>query len=170
MTRGARWRCAWTPEEDRRLLLSWGPKFTMERLVAEFGRGRRALYDRAVELGLGNACPRGYEFVSQAARRTGFHGDSLRRILRWAGVNTFEALSFAPTKLWSRRYVDPERVDEAIAAWLATEPVECAARRHRVCGETLRRKLRDIGVTNAEGTRHHVRVTDAQLHQIGVAP
>jgi hypothetical protein len=156
---GLKARRRWTRADDAQLSDLWESGLRLAAIAAQLDRTPITTYWRAQKLGLALGCPPGFEYLSHAAERTGYDTSQLRPILRWAGVTIQVALA-RPTKAKRRMHiVDPESVDEAVAAWHQTEPLEAAARRLGMCAETLRRRLRAIGVTD-EGRpkKHHWRV------------
>lgn len=132
----------WTPEDDRLLTALWGES-TLGAIARRLGRTQLTVYYRAHQIGLQRGAPPGTEYVRQAAERTGYLHIQLLAILRWASVKPKRSMS-KPSKGASYRFhvVDPFDVDQAIAAWLATEAVEAAARARGIIGPTLRAWLR----------------------------
>lgn len=134
----------WTRQEENRLLMMWGQP--LPKIATELARTQEAVYQRASRLGLHHGCPPGYEYLTAAAKRTGF-GDTcvLRRILRWAGVNVRSAHSLEPAH-HCHHIVDPEAVDRAVKAWLNTETPVAAARRLGVAPGTVLVHLKRSGL------------------------
>lgn len=146
-------RRRWTDADDARLRDLWDGGNTVDEVAKALGRTVATTYWRAQHIGLPLGVPEGWEYLSSAARRTGYHGDQLRKILAFAGADIRRALSAPgrPARGKSRKVrvhyiVVPGEVDTAIEAWHATEPVETAARRIGMCGETLKRRLLAAGV------------------------
>lgn len=131
----------WTERDDARLIDLWG-SFSVPTLARQIGRTSAATYVRARQLGLTCGATRGLEYLSHAAKRTGFGVGQLRRILwRWR-VRVVESSS---RPCGSRRHfhqVDPIDVDEAVAKFLATEMVGAAAKRLGLNCGVLRTWLR----------------------------
>jgi hypothetical protein len=157
----------WTPRDDARLRLLWGDGRPLPYLARKLGRSQLGVYEHAYSLGLPVGCPQGWEYLSHAADRTGYHESQLRRILKAAGKRIARALAL-PGKGRSRPracIVEPQDCDDAITAWNAAEPAERAARRLGHCGEMLRRRLRLLGLAAPirAGTRRHIRVTSDQI-------
>ena len=138
-------RPRWSPNDDAVLRDNWG-ELDLRGLSKLLGRTELTIYWRAGLLGLPRGCPQGYEYLSAASDRTGYATVQLRRILRWAGVKVRSTLS-RPERVRSRLYryhcVVPFDVDEALAAWHRTEPIDVAAHRHGTDGATLKRWLRE---------------------------
>lgn len=145
----------WTPEETERLRGMWeSGDLRLSAMARELGRTPKATYDRAQQLGLSLGLPPGHEYLSDAARRSGYSSTStLRRILKWARVQIHIALSRPTKKPRRAHYVLPEDVDDAIARWHQTEPLERAAERVGVCGATLRKALLAAGVKEPKRER-----------------
>lgn len=144
----------WTPLEENRLRLFWGAR-SVPDIAETLGRSAFAVYQRAELLGLGLGCPRGYEYLTAAARRTGFEVARLRLILGEAGFKIRGAMVRGGATV--RYYVDPEKVDAAVASWLATETLAGAARRLGMWPDTLERRLLASGVPlppKPPGKRH----------------
>lgn len=143
-------RHPWNAVEDRKLAVWWESGLRLDAIAKKMDCTKTAVYHRARQIGLRLGCPDGFEYVTQAAKRTGFHGDTLLRILDAADVQQHTSLSAPWMKDWGGnyrwRYVDPIEVDEAVAAWMASEPVTTAARRHGIADQVLRRWLRKEGV------------------------
>ena len=117
----------WAPRQDERLVLLWGT-MTLRKLAAEFGRTQLTVYWRARGLKLTCGVPRGSEYISVAAKRTGFDTGQLRRILRAAGVKIRLAMARPkPGQTRHFHFVDPLDVDDAIAAWATEETPHVAA-------------------------------------------
>jgi hypothetical protein len=121
-----------------------------------------AIYTRAKLLGLPLGVPRGFESLDAAARRAGVHPRTMRRILRWAGKKIRRKLSEPLPRSFHRLMVDQLDVDEAVAAWTRTEPVEAAARRLGIDPVRLRARLRKVGI-QGKGRGRALRITPEQL-------
>lgn len=135
----------WTADDDQELAALWGT-MQLGHIAKAIGRTKATTYWRARKLGLKCGATRGLEYLTAAAERTGYCTTQLRAILKCAGVKPLATAS-RPTK--ARRHyhmVDPFDVDEAVSRWLKTEPIESAARRHGIAGETLHRWLLEAGV------------------------
>jgi hypothetical protein len=167
---GLKARRRWTSADDAQLRDLWESGIRLAAIAERLERTPITTYWRAQQLGLELGCPPGYEYLSHAAARTGYTATQLRPILRWAGV-TIQVAHARPTKARHRRHVvEPEAVDDAIAAWHRTEPLESAARRLGVCGATLRRWLRAIGVVDEGRDRKcHWRVRTEDVERAAAA-
>lgn len=154
---GVRSNKLWTPREDARLRLLWGSE-SVEGIADRLGRTTVAVYLRASSLGVASACPQGFESLKRAAKRTGFANvKQIRAILAFAGYTAAIRDSFSVTRSSKYRHqiVETDIVDAAIAKWMATEPVESAARRLNVKPQTLRRWLsRRLGPKPTRAKRH----------------
>ena len=146
-------RRRWTIEDDARLRRLWDAETTLRQIAKQMGRSEATTYWRAQKLGLKLGCPDGWEYLTHAAKRAGFGTVQLRRILRWAGVAIRRAITRPGAKRRGRPgagrltyVVAPGDVDAAVESWLETETLERAARRNGICGETLARRLRAIGI------------------------
>ena len=139
-------RRRWTAAEDARLRLLWG-SVSLRTICRTFRRPRGGIMWHAVQvLGLPSGCPDGLEYLSHAARRTGYGSGQLRRILGWAGVRLAEAYTYL-VRGRQRHVVDPFDVDDALERWHQTETIQGAARRLGACAETLQAALAKAGVT-----------------------
>lgn len=134
----------WTPAEDARLRLCWG-EADLAETARRMGRTVLTTWWRAQKLGLPLGCPQGWEYLTAAAKRTGYETGGLRPILRWAGVPIRFSISRPTTAPRRCCIVDPDQVDAAVARWLKTESLTAAARRHGIAAETLERWLRLSG-------------------------
>lgn len=136
----------WTKAEDDQLRVMWGVhRSNVYEVAKALGRTPHATHYRARDLKLGLGCPQGFEFLDNAAKRTGFHWGHLLKILRWANVQIDDAWSCPtgqPRPIRGRwRIVEPYDVDEAVRKWLATEPVDPAADRRSISAYKLNRIL-----------------------------
>lgn len=167
-------RRRWSRQDDNRLRMLWG-EASMDAIVRELGRTRLTVYWRAQHLGLELGCPQGWEYLTAAAQRTGYSTGQLRRILRAAHVRIEPG--YSRTQAPKQRHyhiVQPHDVDEAVAAWHATETVHDAACRRGMCSETLRQWLLDAGCTPpkrrgpkpARPTRAHWRVPSTTIDAV----
>lgn len=138
-------RRMWTAEEDQRLRLLWGD-VGLRGISLRLKRSREAVYHHAYDLGLKLGLQQGMETINDAAKRTGFCWITMSRILKWAGVERIRTMS-DPGSSGKQHVsaVDPDDVDEAVAKWMATEPVWPAAARRGIAGITLARWLADSG-------------------------
>lgn len=156
-------RPRWTAKEDARLRIEWG-SLGFKELVRLFDRPRDGIYRRAMLLGLPVGCPDGCEYLSHAAKRTGYTTTQLRRILRWAGVSVRESYSRTHGPHRSFHVVDPLDVDDALESWHRTETIASAARRLGCGWDTVKRRLLACGIEPAKTSRRrnaHHRVESA---------
>lgn len=130
----------WSGHDDQMLRDLWG-SYSITWLARKFGRTYTAIFWRARHLDLQLGCPPGSEYLTAAARRTGYEVQSLRRILAAAGVGLHVAHAKKRTRRRPRHYVDRYEVDWAVAAWMETETLNQAAKRHGMNPATLRRWL-----------------------------
>lgn len=127
----------WTPQDDRTLRFEWG-SLGLTALSKTLGRTPIATYYRARHLGLKAGCPDHGEYISHAAKRTGFSVSQLRGILHSQGMRPRPAMA-APHRrgAWNMQWVDPLDVDDAVAAFMAMETPQAAARRCGVSPELI---------------------------------
>jgi hypothetical protein len=153
----------WTTADDQRLRFLWGAGHSVAQIARKLGRTPMATYCRARRLGLDCGVPQGWEGLWAATLRSGFATTKqFRAILRWAGVAVHLSLSRPGVRSWHRHIVETDAVDEAVAKWMAAEPLERAATRRGMCSHTLRARLAKIGLLPPGGKRHF-RVTDEQV-------
>lgn len=154
----------WSPKDDRNIGLLWTAT-PLASIARELGRTEISVYWRARELGLPIGAPQGFEYLTDAARRTGFATSQLRRVLRANGVAITRTLSRpgvvsrlggAPGRHF--HCVDPIDVDDAVAAWTREESVEGAALRRGVSGDVLRRLLLKAGHAPPRRRKAHWRI------------
>lgn len=134
----------WSASEDEKLRVSWG-EVTVPDLAGMLRRTEWAVYRRARDLGISVGCPRGYEWLTAAARRTGYDVATLRSVLDDAGVAMRPALhrlDYTPRS--GRVYVDPFDVDAAVAARNLTETLSSAATRRGIEHRRLIRALAGV--------------------------
>ena len=160
---GLQRRRRWTPSDDTHLRDLWSQGLRLSAIAKHLGRTKATTYWRAQKIGLPLGCPEDFEYLSAAAKRTGYCTSQLWRILGWAGVTVHAAVA-RPVKSRSGRrmhVVDPLDVDDAIASWLKTETANSAAKRLGISGDRLRARLRQVGVVT--GKHQHARVTEEQV-------
>jgi hypothetical protein len=143
----------YTATEDKKLALLWDSGLRLSAIAEEMGgRTPQSLYDRGVQLGLTAGCPEGFEYITDAADRTGYEVETLRNIMRWAGVRRRMAISDPSRRgkerpaAWHRHFVCPLEIDDAVERWHATETVNGAARARGLTDMTLARWLTQAGV------------------------
>jgi hypothetical protein len=172
----------WTQHDDARLTVLWG-EHAIPKIAARLDRTADAVYWRARELRLGLGCPRGAEYITRAAERTGYAVASLRLILRWAGVRIERATTRpdavrrgTQARAHLTHVVDPYDVDAAVARWCATETLDAAADSRDMCSATLARLLREAAARGDDrvppkphGFRKHWRIPSALADQLVAA-
>lgn len=132
----------WTDLENQQLRNWWGVE-SLHAIAMRLGRTRIAVFRQGVyELGLRRGVQDGQESLKAAARRTGYAIATLRRILDAAGVKLSRPTSEPKCRRKARWAVDVAEVDEAVAAWLATETVFGAARVRGIGDDALRALLK----------------------------
>lgn len=173
---GLRRTSRWTRADDDKLRFVWGA-LSLNMVAKRMGRTPAACYWRAKILGLGLGCPRGYVYLGHLAEEAGFSRDSLRRILRWAGVGVLQGPKNPTSKKRGRGLVDYKTwvVDhveglEAVERWLEAETVFAASKRIGVGVETLERWLRDDGRAGERPRKKaHWRVSAALVDEVASA-
>lgn len=139
----------WSFKEDDMLRHLWGTT-PLSELAAKLKRKRSAVHRRARHLGLRMGVPKGYESIAEAARRTGFSFEAMRKLLEDRGVR-IEIISSTGARAGGRdskynRYaVFSVDVDEAVKAWCSSITAEEAAPKYGIAAYTLRRWLREAG-------------------------
>lgn len=83
--RGARCRTKWSPEDLQYLHLAWGEQ-SLRTMAKHLKRSITAIYEKAEDLELPMGPPRGWEYVTVAARRVGHTRKSLRALCARHGV------------------------------------------------------------------------------------
>jgi len=114
-------RCRrWTAAEDARLRDYWDAAYTLPKLGRMFHRTALAVYERAQHLGLPLGCPRGYEYLTTAARRVGCaDAEQLRRVLDAHVVNwRRRPLSLSGRGRRRALLVERDTVDAAVQDWV----------------------------------------------------
>jgi len=144
----------WTPAEDAKLRSDWG-LFTLAGVARRLGRTKTATFLRAKDLHIAIGCPEGFEYLTAAARRTGFAVATLRRMLDGAGVKIMRAYSRpGRKKKYPRHFVDPVDVDDVVRAWLDTETVGDAIRRFRMRRQKIVSLLEAGGIARPVRKKH----------------
>lgn len=159
-------RRRWTKSDDAQLRDLWESGLGVSWIAKRLDRTPLSTFWRAQTIGLPLGCPDGWEYLSHAAKRTGYGTGQLRAILGWAEVEIKRGLSRPFRRQAARRssIVVPEDVDDAITRWHDTEPAEAIARRIGLSGETLRRWARAAGIDKREpGSKKHLRLTAAEV-------
>lgn len=141
----------WTGTEAMRLRLAWGTE-SVEVLASRIGRSPITVYYMAQKLKLPLGCPQGFEYLTAAAKRTGFDTKSLRAVLRAADVKIKVSMArpSTPRGKGKRRgshthVVLPDDVDMAVQRWTTEECLPDAARRLGTTREILRAALLAAG-------------------------
>jgi hypothetical protein len=132
----------WTANDDQELRSLWGES-SVKRIAKALNRTPLTTYWRARRLGLPCGDAQGFEYLSHAAKRTGFATATLRKILRDAGVGLRLSASRPSKRKRHYHIVDPDDVDRAVALWNDGEIVNCAAEARGLTGETLTRWLNE---------------------------
>lgn len=142
MNTAARHYRRWSPEDTARLVRLWTSSASLPEIAFALGRTEATVYWYAWHRGLPRGCPQGYESVTTAAKRTGFEVATLVHLLHRWGVRTTPWRG-KPGAAARRHYhfVDSFDVDRAVEKWAESEIVTVAARRHGLCGETLKQWL-----------------------------
>jgi Zn-dependent peptidase ImmA (M78 family) len=148
---GLRIRAKWTSRDDRLLRNFWGD-LTVRDIANRFGRTEVAVCFRAKRLGLKLGRPQGWAFLSSEAKRIGITSDTLRKLLVQSGARIVPTWNI-PMKARGRglregrpMLVDPYDVDLATEKYLDEETLNAAAIRRGTSAETLRKRLKAIGV------------------------
>lgn len=157
------WR-RWTIRDDSRLRLLWGAP--LRHVAAEIGRTPLATYWRARKLGLACGAPRGMEYLTAAAKRTGYDVVQLRAILHAAGVRPQRTPARPVQAARHFNVVDPADVDDAVATWCRQETTEEAAARLGLSAETLRRLLIEAGERPPRRKKSRWRVDSALVDRL----
>jgi hypothetical protein len=173
----------WSEHDDAHLMVLWGVR-AIAKVAKLLGRTPDAVYERARQLGLGLGCPRGAEYLTTAARRTGYAVTTLRMILRWGGVRIERATTRpsatrrgkAARKAHLTHVVEPCDVDDAVARWCATEALEMAAESRSIGSATLARLLREATArgdaripAKPRGFRKHWRIPSLLVDELVTA-
>ena len=159
----------WTKADEEVLRELWYEHTALATIARRLKRSKLGVIHHARQIGLELGCPKGWEYIGNAAERTGFHPGMLMKILRAAGVTPRRAIS-QPTRtskgLYTHKIVMPEDVDDAVALWMSTEPLHAAARRLGMTGPALERRLAAVGVVKPpELGRRHWRVKAEDLER-----
>lgn len=167
---GLRVRAKWTTRDDRLLRNFWGD-FTVKEIANRFGRTEVAVCFRAKRLGLKLGRPQGWAFMSSEARRIGITAATLRKLLQQHGARIVPTWN-VPMKARGRglregrpMLVDPYDVDLAVEKYLGEETLNAAAIRRGTSAETLRSRLKDIGVVPPKSLKrnHFWRIPTADI-------
>jgi hypothetical protein len=159
-------RRRWTKRDDARLSDLWHEGSSLRLMSRELGRTVRTIYWRAQKIGLVLGCPPGWEYLSEAARRTGFATQTMRLVLAFAGVPLRRAVTKGTGGQRPPHIVEPEAVDDAVAAWMDSEPLHAAARRLGLTDGALQWRLEALGIERPEGLgRAHWRVRSADVEE-----
>lgn len=130
----------WSPRDDETLRSNWGD-LSLAELAKLLDRTELTTYWRGRLLGLPCGCPQGFEYLTDAAKRTGFAVKQLRHLLWRCNVEIRRSISRPPARARSYHVVDPVAVDSAIALWLHREPLRPLADRLGVSAPTLQKLL-----------------------------
>jgi hypothetical protein len=156
----------WSPDDDARLRKLWGAA-SLASIARRLGRSEKTTYWRARQLGLDCGAPQGFEYITAAAKRSGFTVSQLRTVLGHAAVGVLRTLSRPSDGRKSYyHYVDPFDVDQAVVKWLSAEEVYPAAERRGFCGDTLRRLLLANGLTPPTTRKARWRVDSTVIDRV----
>jgi hypothetical protein len=157
----------WSRADDLHLEAMWDEGARIGWIARRLGRSRRAVRARATQLKLGSYAPEGFETLLHAAQRVGYNTvGQMRRVLDWAGVRTHVSRSHFAVRKWRCHFVNCEEVDAAMAAWLRTETVAEAARRHGVSHATVMRRLGRADVTKGRAKFSYWRLDPAVVDRV----
>lgn len=157
----------WSAKEDRQLRMLWGT-CTLKELAVTMGRTEVTTYWRGRKLGLTSGAPRGFEYLSHAAKRVGYATSQLRRILRAAGVPMSKAIARPTGKRKQRctHFVEQVEVDRAVERWCRQETVEAAAERLGINSDTLRELLAAAGLKRPARAKAHWRLESEVIERV----
>ncbi|HMI91578.1 MAG TPA: hypothetical protein VK509_09460 [Polyangiales bacterium] len=161
---------SWTKRDDAKLRTLWDGCSTIDEIAAALGRRKHGVYRRAQEVGLTSALPAGWEYLTVAAKRTGYSVQQLRALLLRADVEIRPTISRpSPTrgrkrKGFSQHMVWPSDVDTAIAERVGLEAMATAARRVGVPGYVLHDRLLAVGVPKPKRKKRWL-VSDEQVQR-----
>jgi len=168
-------RKAWSTRDDAKLRTLWDGCSTIDEIAAALGRRKRGVYHHAQQLGLTRSLPTGWEYLTAAAKRTGFGVDQLRQMLVRAGVEVRPTIA-RPGSAHARarersaqHMVWPADVDVAVGERVGFEALATAARRASLSSHALRARLLAVGVAKPRRNKRHWLVSDEQV-QRALAP
>ncbi len=130
----------WTRDDVKLLRDLWGT-VTLATVAKKLGRSPLTVYYFAPKAGLQRGCPQGFEYLTDAAIRTGYDTSQLRAILARSGVKLSRAMAKPAERSRHYHYVSPDAVDEAVLQWTTEECLPDAARRLGTTREVLRAAL-----------------------------
>lgn len=144
----------WTVKEAQRLRSLWGTE-SVKSIARKIGRSPITVYYFAQKLLLPLGCPQGYEYLTTAAKRSGFDTKTMRAVLAHAGKKIRLAMSkpmvksrgTGPRKGQRTHVVLPDDVTDAVNLWTTQECLPDAARRLGTTREILRAALLAAGHT-----------------------
>lgn len=146
-------RRRWAALDDAKLRKLWSGELSLADIARALGRSEITTYWRAGKIGLPRGVQPGWEYLSAAAERTGYGTTQLRAILKAAGVALRPVIARPSQRRGKRKgrrktfhMVWAEDVTLAVADRLERETVQMASQRVGVSSETLRRRLRALGV------------------------
>jgi hypothetical protein len=151
-------RSAWTERDYARLRALWSPETTLEALAEALRSTPKTVYWIARHRLNLPVVPEGWEYLTHAARRTGYCTSQLAVILRAAGVKLHRVLS-RPTAPRGKRAAHHNRfrvvwsadVDEAVADWTQRESALSVHQRLGISDTALRVRLRLAGIKKPTG-------------------
>ncbi len=157
----------WSAEEDEKLRLYWGLK-SLATIARELKRSQIGVYMRAVKhLGLQAGCPEGWEYLSEAARRTGYAISTLWDIMRAAKMRILESYTYRESGSGRRYYiVEPSDVNHAVALRCASETVFDAAKRRGLTYDILKARLIAAGVKRPEKKNAAWRIASTEIDAV----
>lgn len=154
----------WSAADLRRLRDLWG-SHSLTEIARVLGRSERTIYWYAGnKLGLDRGVPQGCEYLTAAAKRTGYSTAQIRVICRAEGVKLRATLSRPTESRTGRRfhYVDSFDLDEAVTAWLTRSTVHEIAIANGTTGDTLRTWLTAAGFKPPRRGKWRISIADAE--------
>jgi transposase-like protein len=137
----------WTEKEKERLRMDWG-SVAFSEICKNHGRPKEGVYCMAIRLGLTAEIPQGFELISHAATRVGYALKTLQNMLEAIGARPRPTTTRPRRSRKGRRHyiIDSMDVDEAVEAWMQSEPLLTAAKRYGIADNTAKRWLLEAGV------------------------
>lgn len=164
----------WTDDLDQQLTYLWYES-PISYIARRLGRSESAIYGRAKVLQLPLGVPPGWETLAAAHRRTGYEERTIHLIfefvarlekkpIHWRPVRSAMAQPYPRATAKRTRIVDTFDLDEAIAAYQATEFVAPAAIAAGMHARRLKRILEERCqlVQWGRGHRHRARTSDIE--------
>lgn len=134
----------WSPKQDALLKKLWSDCST-RTICRAIGRTWKAITMRAQKIGLEGRW-QGYVTVAQAAKRLGYHHNTMTRLVEMSGIGVYSRVSNSDGHKFKHRVVEWDAILEYVTEHLAQETPSIASARTGVPASTINQWLTRAGM------------------------